>query len=128
MGLRMFNLLSQRKPPQRLEDKEIFNSCMVPEAEGRILLHKMVTHGVIDTQEVPKSESSTFKMNFWLYYIDVHRLQLAILEIVVQSILNMRVRFRVENSKVAPLESRRTSLTARELATLNEGCRVEDVL
>jgi len=128
VGLRIFNLLNERNPPQKLEEKDIFNTCMVPPAEGREVLNEMVRRFIIRWQEVPKSANTPLSASYWLYYVDRRRVELAVLQSALQAVLNLRTRFRAESAKVVPLESRRDSLTAKERAMLNEGRRTEDIL
>merc|ERR1712048_194842 len=94
------------------------------------ILNEMCRRSIVHWQEVPKS-ASTPNNNislFWLYYVDRSRLKQQLLWNVYQSILNLRVRFRVETARVLPLESRRDSLNQKERKALNEGRRIEDVL
>merc|ERR1712060_944728 len=97
VGLRIFNLLNERWPPQRLEDKDIFQTRMVPHEEGREVLNEMVCRHMVSWQEVPRSaasSTSTLASSFWLYYVDPRRVDLALVQNSIQAILNMRVRFR----------------------------------
>eukprot|EP00927_Polykrikos_kofoidii_P054990 TRINITY_DN49306_c0_g1_i1.p1 TRINITY_DN49306_c0_g1~~TRINITY_DN49306_c0_g1_i1.p1 ORF type:complete len:571 (+),score=86.76 TRINITY_DN49306_c0_g1_i1:76-1788(+) len=129
-GLRVFNLLVDRQPPQKLEDKDIFQHCMVPQESGRETLNKMVARSVVMLQEVPKSAAAPLAASFWLYYVDHRRAEIALFNSVVQATLNMRVRFRVETAKVAPLESRGSfgGLTSQECRELDAGRKREDAL
>mmetsp|Transcript_3578 Transcript_3578/g.11265 ORF Transcript_3578/g.11265 Transcript_3578/m.11265 type:complete len:287 (+) Transcript_3578:1829-2689(+) len=127
-GLRIFNLLNEKSPPQKMEEKDIFSTCMVPPSEGRETLNEMVRRFIICWQEVPKNASTPLSASFWLYYVDRNRVQHTILQNVMQAALNLRMRFRVESLKVIPLEARQDSLTARERSELKAGRRKEDVL
>lgn len=127
-GLRIFNLLNERNPPQKLEEKDIFSICMVPPEEGREVLNAMVQRCVVSWQEVPRSANTPLSASYWLYYVDRRRVELSMLQSVLQAALNLRVRFAAESAAVEPLESRRDSLSARERAALNEGRRIEDIL
>mmetsp|Transcript_104689 Transcript_104689/g.207993 ORF Transcript_104689/g.207993 Transcript_104689/m.207993 type:complete len:566 (+) Transcript_104689:113-1810(+) len=127
-GLRIFNLLNERNPPQKLEEKDIFNICMVPPEEGRAVLNAMVQSCVVSWQEVPRSANTPLSASYWLYYVDRRRVELTMLQSVLQAALNLRLRFAAESAVVEPLESRRDSLSARERAALNEGRRIEDTL
>jgi len=128
VGLRIFNLLNERSPPQKMEEKDICSTCMVPPSEGREVLNEMVRRFIIYWQEVPKSANTPLSASLWLYYVDRRRVKLALLQNAVQALLNLRIRFRVESAKVVPLEARQDSLTAKERADLKAGRRVEDVL
>jgi len=127
-GLRMFNLLSEANPPQRLEEWQIFSICMVPPAEGREALNEMVRRAIVNWQEVPRNSSLPLVASYWLYYVDHRRLESALVWNVLQAILNLRVRFRQEMANGAALESRAGSLTKREKHMLRAGRRVEDIL
>lgn len=127
-GLRIFNLLNERNPPQKLEEKDIFSTCMVPPEEGREVLNAMVQRCVVSWQEVPRSANTPLSASYWLYYVDRKRVEMTMLQSVMQASLNLRVRFAAESVAVEPLESRRDSLSARERAALNEGRRIEDIL
>jgi len=128
VGLRMFNLLNESNPPQRLEEWQIFSTCMVPPTDGREVLNAMVRRSVVNWQEVPRSSSLPLVTSYWLYYVDRRRLESALVWNVLQAILNLRVRFRQEMAKGAALESRANSLTKRERHMLFAGRRVEDIL
>jgi len=128
LGLRIFNLLKERNPPQKLEEKDIFSICMVPPEEGREVLNAMVQRCVVSWQEVPRSPNTPLSASYWLYYVDRRRVELTMLQSVLQAALNLRVRFASESAAVEPLESRRDSLSARERAALHEGRRIEDIL
>jgi len=128
VGLRIFNLLNERTPPQKLEEKDIFRACMVPPEEGREILNAMVRRYIVTWQEVPRSANTPLSLSYWLYYVDRRRVELAILQNVMQATLNLRVRFRAESAKVVPLESRRDSLSGKEQKALYEGRRTEDIL
>ncbi|CAE8720054.1 unnamed protein product [Polarella glacialis] len=128
LGLRMFNLLSDKDPPQRLEENQIFNSCMVPVAEGREILNNMVRRSLVQWQQVPRSSDNAICSSYWLYYVDKQRVESALEEGALRALLNLRVRFCHESAKVVPLESRVNSLTAKERIALREGRRTEDIL
>lgn len=127
-GLRIFNLLSEGNPPQRLEDSHIFNICMIPPTEGREILHAMITRGILTWQEISRGANSPLVASYWLHYVDRRRLEASLTWNVLQAILNLRVRFRVEMERGQLLESRQDSLTKKELQALNAGRRVEDIL
>mmetsp|Transcript_56989 Transcript_56989/g.124660 ORF Transcript_56989/g.124660 Transcript_56989/m.124660 type:complete len:568 (+) Transcript_56989:413-2116(+) len=127
-GLRMFNLLKANDPPQKLEDTHIFEICFVPPTEGRQILNEMVRRCVVHWQEVPRTSGSPLSASFWLYYVDVRRLQAALVWNVLQAVMNLRCRFRAEVSKGETLESRQHSLTRKELHTLKANRRREDIL
>eukprot|EP00913_Durusdinium_trenchii_P018203 g17101.t1 len=57
VGLRIFNLLQEGDPPQKLEENHIFNICMIPLQEGREILQSMVKHSVLNLQQVQAEES-----------------------------------------------------------------------
>lgn len=127
-GLRMFNLLNEGKPPQKMEEAQIFSTCMVPPQEGRVILNDMVRRGIVQWQEIPKNATLPIISSYWLFYTDPRRLQSVLLWNVTRSILNLRVRFRIEMQRGAPLESRRDSLTKVERLRLKAGRRSEDIL
>eukprot|EP00428_Durinskia_dybowskii_P006151 CAMPEP_0170293712 /NCGR_PEP_ID=MMETSP0116_2-20130129/46963_1 /TAXON_ID=400756 /ORGANISM="Durinskia baltica, Strain CSIRO CS-38" /LENGTH=321 /DNA_ID=CAMNT_0010545229 /DNA_START=50 /DNA_END=1013 /DNA_ORIENTATION=+ len=127
-GLRIFKLLSEGSPPQRMEEAHILSACMIPPQEGREVLNEMVRRGIVSWQEVPRTGSTLLVASFWLYYVDHRRIESTLLWSVMQSILNLRVRFRVECAKNLPLESRQESLSKKERRVLNEGRRAEDIL
>lgn len=127
-GHRIFNLLSEKNPPQKLEEKDILQACMVPLNEGREILNGMCRAHVVNWQELPKSSTGPYTGAFWMYYVDHKRVELMMLQGVLQSLLNLRVRFRVESRKTAPLESRVSSLTSAERVRLQSGRRMEDIL
>jgi len=130
LGLRIFNLLNEGNPPQKLDESEIFRACMVPIAEGRDVLNSMVRRSFISWQEVPKSANTPLAASFWLYYVDRERAKSAMILSTLQAMLNLRIRFRIESAKVAPLESRAATggLLAHERALLQAGRCREDAL
>merc|ERR1711953_637583 len=101
---------------------------MIPDWKGREILHKMALHQFINWQEVPRTSTLPLNSSHWLYYVDPNRVEQAILQSVMQAVLNLRVRFRVESAKIAPLVSRGNHLTAQERSLLHEGFRTEDIL
>merc|ERR1711879_73243 len=101
VGLRIFNFLREGQPPQKLEDNDIFSVCMVNPDQGREILNAMTCQCLISLQEVPRGLNIP---SFWLYYVDPKRAEMAVLQSIYQAILNLRIRFRVESAKVAPLE------------------------
>jgi len=127
VGLRIYNLLNEGHPPQKLEEGDIFTICMVPVGKGREILNAMVRRHIVLWQEVPKI-AGLLVSSFWLFYIDRNRVQLALLEQVFQTVLNLRIRFRVESAKTARLESRVHGLSSQEREQLHAGRRTEDIL
>lgn len=130
-GLRIFNLLNERTPKQKLEEREISSKCMVKPEETREVLNNMVLRHIINWQEVAKREFTSqqpFGGSFWFYYIDESHVKICILHDVYQALLNLRVRFRTEVARTAPLESRCNSLNSEEKAKLMAGRRSEDIL
>mmetsp|Transcript_24272 Transcript_24272/g.61859 ORF Transcript_24272/g.61859 Transcript_24272/m.61859 type:complete len:600 (+) Transcript_24272:108-1907(+) len=127
-GLRMFNLLRESSPPQKLEDKQIFEVCFVQPLEGREILNEMVRRSIVNWQEVPRGGGAPLTASFWLYYVDLRRLNASLLWNVLQAMLNLRVRFRLEVDKGRLLESRQGSLTKKEIHALKEGRRKEDII
>lgn len=130
LGLRIFNLLSEREPKQKLEEEQIFEICMIPAVEGRKILNAMVRGFVLNWQEVPKSATAPLMKSFWLYYVDHSRVEQMMVQSALQGILHLRTRFRVESGKVAPLESRVRvgGLSQRERDKLDGHRRREDQL
>lgn len=130
IGFRIYNQLCEKTPPQKLDEKEIFQSCMVPQPEGREILNSMVRRGILRWQEVPRSASSPLIHSFWLYYVDLHRVNAVLLQTALKMILSLRVRFRVQNAKMLPLESRASSggLTPQDRTKLRVGRVHEDIL
>ncbi|CAK9109256.1 unnamed protein product [Durusdinium trenchii] len=128
VGLRIFNLLQEGDPPQKLEENHIFNICMIPLQEGREILQSMVKHSVLNLQQVARNSDGAVANSLWLYYVDMRRVWASTEELVLDALLNLRTRFRSENARIMPLESRAQSLTAKERLLLKEGRRVEDLL
>lgn len=128
VGLRIFNLLQDGNPPQKLEENHIFNICMIPLQEGREILQAMVRHSVLQLQQVAKSSDGAVANSVWLYYVDLRRVLANTEDLVLNAILNLRIRFRSENARIMPLESRSNSLTAKERQLLRDGRRGEDLL
>lgn len=128
-GHRMFNFLVAKSPPQKYEDKDIFDACMVSPQEGREILNNMVRSHFVHWQEVPKGGANPQPYSsFWLYYVDIPRAEAAMTQNAMQAMLNLRVRFRVESKRTAPLETRVKSLTPMERIKLQNGRRCEDIL
>jgi len=129
LGLRIFNYLSERDVPQKVEEKDIFSNCMVPASEGREILNTMARRSVISWQEVPRASSGPPLVgSWWLYHVDRKQVEQVMVMLVFKTILNLRVRFRAENAKMWALESRAASLTAEERSKLLSGRRTEDIL
>lgn len=129
VGLRIFNLLKTASTSQKLEDKQICEICFVPPTEGRELLNEMVRQSIVSWQEVPRpGAAALLTSSFWLYYIDKRRMQAALTWNVLQTILNLRLHFRVEVESNRPRESRTESLSRKELHALRDGRRKEDIL
>lgn len=128
VGLRIFNLLQDGHPPQKLEENHIFNVCMIPLQEGREILQAMVRHSVLQLQQVARSSDGAVANSVWLYYVDLRRVLASTEDLVLNAILNLRIRFRSENARIMPLESRSNSLTAKERQLLRDGRRGEDLL
>eukprot|EP00929_Paragymnodinium_shiwhaense_P012373 TRINITY_DN11944_c0_g1_i1.p1 TRINITY_DN11944_c0_g1~~TRINITY_DN11944_c0_g1_i1.p1 ORF type:complete len:562 (-),score=129.95 TRINITY_DN11944_c0_g1_i1:155-1840(-) len=130
VGLRIYNLLTDREPPQKLEERDIFSTCMVSVDVGRPLLNAMVRARLVNWQEVPKQAAVPLVASFWLHYVDPKRAEGALLLTAMQSILNLRISLRHQTAKVAPLESRSNtgSLTADERRLLHTGRKQEDTL
>lgn len=93
--------------------------------EGREILQNMVKHSVLQMQQVARSSDGAVANSVWLYYVDMRRLSANVVDLALNCILNLRVRFRSENQRLLPLESRAHSLTAKERQQLREGRRVE---
>eukprot|EP00928_Gymnodinium_smaydae_P081115 TRINITY_DN64690_c0_g1_i1.p1 TRINITY_DN64690_c0_g1~~TRINITY_DN64690_c0_g1_i1.p1 ORF type:complete len:581 (-),score=137.45 TRINITY_DN64690_c0_g1_i1:72-1769(-) len=131
-GLRMFNFLAEREPPQKLEEERIFEVCMVPMVEGRQVLNAMVRAGFVRWQEIPKSANAPLMASYWLYYVDKKSVEHAIIQRTLWSILGLRVRFRAEGAQLAALESRASlggqQLTPQDRTKLNAGRKREDAL
>merc|ERR1712054_445823 len=109
-------MLNEQPVPQKIEETQIFQECMVPVPAGRELLHQMTRRHIIQWQEVAKSQASRGPdfNSFWLYYVDRQHVHMAILHDVFQAILNLRIRFRTEVQKTVHLEGRPKSLSSGE--------------
>mmetsp|Transcript_34665 Transcript_34665/g.80911 ORF Transcript_34665/g.80911 Transcript_34665/m.80911 type:complete len:524 (+) Transcript_34665:122-1693(+) len=121
MGLRIFNLLNESTPPQKLEENEIFHVCMVPQTEGREMLNAMVKSHFLNWQEVAKSAAGTVPTllaSYWLYYVDRQQVQETLQQIAFKALLNLRIRYRVECAKTPALDSRRATLSTEETRRL----------
>ena len=128
LGLRIFNLLLEESPPQRLEEAYIFKACMIPMLDGRELLQSMAKNSVLCWQQVARSSDGAVANSVWLYYVDIRRMVPSMLDLAYNAMLNLRVRFRAESARVAPMESRALSLGSRARQSLRQGRRVEDLL
>lgn len=128
IGLRIFNLLLEESPPQRLEEAYIFKVCMIPMLDGRELLQSMAKNSVLSWQQVARSSDGAVANSVWLYYVDIRRMVPSMLDLAYNAMLNLRIRFRAESARVAPMESRALSLGSRARQSLRQGRRVEDLL
>ncbi|CAJ1368861.1 unnamed protein product, partial [Effrenium voratum] len=88
----------------------------------------MVKSSLLQWQQLARSSDGAVANSNWLYYVDPRRLGFAVQDLAMQAILNLRVRFRAENARIIPLESRAHSLSAKERQMLKEGRRIEDLL
>lgn len=130
-GFRIFNLLNERTPPQKLEEAQIFRSCMLAHDTGREILNQMCRRHILQWQEVAKgggARDQPMYGSFWLYYVDRKHVEMSVMHDVLQAILNLRVRFRTEVQKTVHLEGRPRSLTSGERSTLLKSYRSQDVL
>eukprot|EP00435_Cladocopium_sp_Y103_P074572 s105_g49.t1 len=129
VGLRIFNLLQDGHPPQDSKLSE-------PMQEGREILQAMVRHSVLQLQQVARSSDGAVANSVWLYYVDLRRVLASTEDLVLNAILNLRIRVQrvgsslgaEENARIMPLESRSNSLTAKERQLLRDGRRGEDLL
>ncbi|CAE7491759.1 polr3c [Symbiodinium natans] len=128
IGLRIFNLLLEENPPQKLEEGQIFKIAMIPILDGRELLQAMARSCVLSWQQVARSSDGAVANSVWLYYVDMRRVVPSMLDLAYNSILNLRIRFRAESARVAPMESRALSLGSRGRQSLRMGRRKEDLL
>lgn len=145
-GLRIFNLLNDRWPPQKLEEQQIFNTCMVPAEVGREVLYRMCCRHILKWQEVPKTQIS-LTASFWLYHVDPYSVWMVMLKNYMQTVLNIRISLRRTSARLAPLEeaarfagvqadaggrgpasATTTGLGPQERRTLLAGRQLEDAL
>jgi len=130
-GLRIYNLLNERATPQKVEEGQIFSTCMLPPDKGREVLNSMTRRHIVKWQEVSKTpggrDVSLFS-SFWLYYVERKSVEMALMHDTYQAILNLRIRFRAEHKKTVPLEGRPMSLTRDERIKFAHGCRSQDIL
>lgn len=130
IGLRIFNLLAEEDVPQKYEERDICQICMIPANNGREILNKMVQKNLVSWQEVPRttSASSSIGNSLWLYYINRKRVDRVLQAMILKGMLNLRIRFGVEHGKTEKLENRRQGLNEELREELQRGRQAEDIL
>jgi DNA-directed RNA polymerase III subunit RPC3 len=114
-SLRIFRLLNEKSI---LSDKQIYEMCMIGQAETRQLLYKMLDHGILHLQEVPRTADHNPQRTFYLWSVRHQHVMDMFTDQVYAVVRKMRKRLAAELATHRDLlikaddEQRRTGGTA----------------
>eukprot|EP01006_Ploeotia_vitrea_P056963 TRINITY_DN68140_c6_g1_i1.p1 TRINITY_DN68140_c6_g1~~TRINITY_DN68140_c6_g1_i1.p1 ORF type:complete len:483 (-),score=59.53 TRINITY_DN68140_c6_g1_i1:85-1338(-) len=97
LGARILRILLSKK---MLEEKQITSLAMASKKDVHVLLYKMMTGGVVQLQEVPRSTERNPKATFYLWYVDPAVLYTHIQNQVLKTIRNLRTKMAHEKTKI----------------------------
>lgn len=90
IGNRVYRMLKQYG---QLEQKNIVEGALAPPRDVRELLYKMLKHGVVQLQELPKTADRNPQKTIYTWFVDQPTAHAAILTKMVVALFNMRVRW-----------------------------------
>jgi DNA-directed RNA polymerase III subunit RPC3 len=97
IGGRIFRLLLIKK---QLEEKQVTQFTMLPPSESRSLLFRLFQDGLLQMQEVPKTQDHHPSRTFYLWNVNLTVVYEKLIEDMFKTVLNLRMRHSNERNKV----------------------------
>lgn len=97
IGSRIFRLLLEKK---QLEEKQVTHYSMIPASESRTVLFKMHRGGIVQLQEVPKSNDHHPTRTYYLWNVNLPKVYEKLNDDMYKTIRNLRMRLTHEREQV----------------------------
>jgi len=131
---RIFRLLGMKK---QLEQKQVGDLAMIPPAETRERLYRLLAGNYVHLQEVPKSSDHAPSRTFYLWGVKYDKVTEALLEEMYKTIRNLKIRLQhhlqqsqdIIQKKAEEIQAHKgMSLSEHEKESLERVQNIEDQL
>lgn len=102
-GARILRMLLEKG---MLDEKIIAERCLLEPKTTRALIFQMVGDGLITTQELPRRPDRQPQYTFYMFNANMDRVLALLAENICKNVLNMRIRMRLELSRLETLQNK----------------------
>jgi len=93
-----------------LDEKLIAERALLEPKATRAIIFQMVGDGLITTQELPRRPDRQPQYTFYMFHANMDRILVLLSDYICKNILNLRIRFRLELSRLETLRNKLITL------------------
>ena len=106
-GARILRMLLEKG---MLDEKLIAERALLEPKATRAIIFQMVGDGLITTQELPRRPDRQPQYTFYMFHANMDRILVLLSDYICKNILNLRIRFRLELSRLETLRNKLITL------------------